>query len=84
MTLFYFIAHYKKDSYYNMPSLFYNSGDSTLLNYLQHNLVLFSIVSEMNGLASSLGTGQRENALKGMIEVREEPNHRVNIVSKKL
>lgn len=84
MTLFYFINHYIKDSYYNMASLFYNSGDSTLLNYLQHNLVLLSIVSEMNRLASSLGTRQRESALKGMIKVQEEPNHRVNIVSKKL
>lgn len=67
-----------------MALVFYNSGDSTILNYLQHNLVLLSIVSEMNGLASSLGPRQRQNALKGMIKVREEPNHRVNIVSKKL
>lgn len=41
----------QKDSCYNMASVFASTGDSTILNYLQHNLVLLGIVSEMNGLA---------------------------------
>ena len=49
MTLFYFINHYKEDSYYNMASLFYNSGDSTLLNYLQLGLTQHSFRNEWVG-----------------------------------
>lgn len=46
----------KIDSYYNLASLFYNSRNSTLLNYLQYNLALPSIVSEINGLVQDRET----------------------------
>lgn len=40
----------EKDSHYKIVLLFYNSGNSALLNYFQHDLLLLSIVSEINGL----------------------------------
>lgn len=53
----------KIDSYYNLASLLYNSRNSTLLNYLQYNLALPSIVSEINGLVQRWCSGRHDESL---------------------